>query len=98
MYVGSLVFEPVQVTPDSITADVTNAEASGAITNHGTATSLLTKLDAAADARAKGDCAKAAKHYEAFIDELQKQSGMHVAAATATQLVSEAQFLIANCP
>lgn len=97
-FVNDIAFEGVGITPDSIKADVSNALASGAITNHGTANSLLVKLDAAADARTGGDCANAAKDYQKFIDELQKQSGKHVAAATATQLINEAQFLIDNCP
>jgi hypothetical protein len=43
-------------------------------------------------------CGTAASLYKAFISAVKAQSGKHIAAATASQLVSEAQFLIANCP
>jgi hypothetical protein len=96
--VPALAFEPVQITPASVAADVENAFSSGAINNAGVANSLLAKLDAAAAASSRGQCGTAANIYQAFINELNAQSGKHVATATATQLISEAQFLIANCP
>ncbi|HSS61757.1 MAG TPA: hypothetical protein VLK30_09920 [Candidatus Limnocylindrales bacterium] len=88
----------VAVTAGSIIADLQNALTSGAINNHGIANSLLKKLQHAAAARSGGDCAGAARDYQAFINEVSAQSGKHVAASTASQLISEAQFLIANCP
>jgi hypothetical protein len=97
-YVGSLAFEGVAITPDSIIADVKSALSSGAITNAGVANSLLAKLNEAKAARGRGQCATAALIYQAFINEVQAQSGKAIAPATASQLVSEAQFLIANCP
>ena len=97
--VWSLYFEPVVViTPESIMADVRTALASGAITSAGVATSLLAKLDAASAARSRGQCNVAASVYQAFIDQVNAQSAKSVGAATATQLVTEAQFLIASCP
>jgi FIMAH domain-containing protein len=95
---AAIVFEPVLITPESIKAEVRAALASGAITNAGIANSLLAKLNAARDARSRGQCATAANIYAAFINELNAQSGKHVAAATASQLISEAKFLIAHCP
>jgi hypothetical protein len=97
-FLGSLGFLPVSITADSIRADVSSALASGAIDNRGIANSLLVKLNAAAAERATGRCSAAANHYNAFIHEVNAQSGKHIAAATAAQLVSEAQFLVANCP
>jgi hypothetical protein len=110
----SIAFEaPPQITPESIKADVAAALARGGIDNAGVASSLLAKLNAAAGARATttasgarvNGCATAAGIYQAFINEVNAQSGAassgargHVSAATASQLVSEAQFLIANCP
>ncbi|HKB18022.1 MAG TPA: hypothetical protein VKF28_03230 [Candidatus Dormibacteraeota bacterium] len=118
----SIAFEaPPQVTPQSIIDDVRAALASGAIDNAGVATSLLAKLNTAADARAgtaastarlsaasgarPNGCATSANIYQAFIDEVNAQSGAassstrgHITPAAASQLVSEAQFLIANCP
>jgi hypothetical protein len=99
-FLGSLAFLPalVTITPDSIKADVRSAVASGAIKGRGLAKSLLAKLDEAAEARAHGHCKAAANSYAAFIKEVRAESGKHIALPTATQLVSEAQFLIANCP
>jgi hypothetical protein len=77
---------------------VNSAAASGAIDNAGVATALIAQLDAAAAARANGQCTTAANIYSAFINAVTAQSGTHISAATAAQLVSEAQFLIANCP
>ncbi len=95
---AAIVFEPVLITPESIKADVRAALSSGAITNAGIANSLLAKLNAAGDARSSGHCATASNIYNAFINELKAQSGNQVTAATASQLISEARFLIANCP
>jgi hypothetical protein len=110
----SIAFEaPPQITPESIKADVRAALASGAIDNAGLANSLLAKLNAAADARATAPasgarlnrCTTAASIYRAFINEVNALGGGassgargHISATTASQLISEAQFLIANCP
>ena len=94
-----LAFEaPVVTTAQSIKADVVAAESSGAISNAGVANSLVSELSAAAGARGRGQCATAANLYQAFVNELQAQSGKTVAPATAAQLTTEAQFLISNCP
>jgi len=98
--VWSMYFETpaTVITPGSIIADVKSALSSGAITNAGVASSLLAKLNAAKAARGRGQCATAALIYHAFIAEVRAQSGKAIAPATAGRLVSEAQFLIANCP
>jgi probable HAF family extracellular repeat protein len=88
----------VSTTAASIKADVNQFLASGMIKNAGLANSLLAKLNAASAARASGDCAGAAASYQAFINELQAQSGKGVATVAASALIAEAQFLIANCP
>lgn len=111
---NGLAFEaPPQITPQSIIDDVNAALASGAIDNAGVANSLLAKLDAAAAARATAGasgartnaCATAAHIYEAFIAEVTTLSAApasgvrpHIDSAAASQLISEAKFLIANCP
>jgi hypothetical protein len=110
----SYAFEaPPLATPESIKDDVRTALASGAIDNAGIVNSLLAKLNAAADARARSaasgsrstGCGTAARIYQAFINEVGAQRAAnasstrgHISAVTATQLISEAQFLIANCP
>jgi FIMAH domain-containing protein len=88
----------VPITPASIQADVQKAAADGSIKTKALADSLLDKLARAAEARTDGNCKAAARSYEAFIDQVTRQSGKKIEAATATQLASEAQFLIANCP
>jgi hypothetical protein len=88
----------IVVTPDSIKGDVTQFLNSGAITNRGNANSLLAKLNAAAAARARGDCSTATSIYQAFISELQAQSGQHVDATAAQVMIADAQYLIAHCP
>jgi hypothetical protein len=85
------------VTAESIKDDVGQFLASGAITlDHGR--SLLGMLNAAASARAKGDCATANRIYQAFINELQAQSGKKVTAQAAAIMIADAQYLIAHCP
>jgi len=95
---AAIAFEPVLITAESIKADVRAALASGAITNLDFASALLAQLSAAEAARSRGQCATAANIYNAFINTLKAQSGNQVAATTASQLISEAKFLIANCP
>ncbi len=94
----STVSFTIVVTPDSIKQDVSLFLAAGLIKNSGEANSLLSKLSAAAAARAGGDCATAARDYDAFIHELRAQSGKGVDASAATIMIGDAQYLIANCP
>src|SRR6266542_820653 len=86
------------VTAQSIEDDVKRFLSSGAIRNAGEANFLLAKLDAAAKARARGQCSTAAHIYQAFINELQAQSGKGVDAAAAAIMIADAQYLIAHCP
>jgi hypothetical protein len=86
------------VTPDSIKDDVTEFFALGAIKNHGLENSLLAKLDAAANARASGSCNSSANNYQAFINELNAQSGKGVDANAAAIMIADAQYLITHCP
>jgi hypothetical protein len=95
---ASSVTFTIIVTPDSIKDDVTQFLAAGKIKNNGEANSLLKKLDAAAKARAGGDCNSAANIYGAFINELNAQSGKGVDATAAAIMIADAQYLIAHCP
>ena len=91
----SLYFEPqVTVTTDSIAADVS----SGGITKAGVVKTLLADLSAAQAARSRGHCKPAANDYQQFIDDVSAQRGKSIPIATASRLVSEAEFLQANCP
>jgi hypothetical protein len=95
---ASSVTFTIIVTADSIKDDVRQFLQSGAIKNAGEANSLLAKLDAAASARARGNCSAAANLYQAFIHELQAQSGKGVDATAAAIMIADAQYLIAHCP
>ena len=86
------------VTPDSIKEDVQQFLQGDAIKNKGQANSLVAKLDSAAAARRRGQCATAANIYQAFINELQAQSEKGVSAAPAAIMIADAQYLIAHCP
>jgi len=86
------------VTAQSIQDDVAQFLAQGMIKNAGVASSLSSKLRAAAALRATGHCAAAANVYVAFINELQAQSGKGVDAAAAAIMIADAQYLIAHCP
>lgn len=88
----------VVVTADSIKQDVTQFLAAGLIKNAGLANSLLAKLNAAANARSRGQCETAANQYNAFIDALQAQAGKGIDANAAAIMIADAQYLIANCP
>ncbi|MGN6358919.1 MAG: FIMAH domain-containing protein [Thermomicrobiales bacterium] len=87
----------VIVTPESIKDDVRHFVATGDIAPN-SSTSLLQKLEAAASARARGDCATAGQTYQAFINELQAQSGKKISPAAVAIVIADAQYLIANCP
>lgn len=95
--IAAIAFEPSRAAPN-LRADLEAAIASGAIDNAGVGRALLAELDAAAAAQARGQCTAAVRIYQSFINDVQAQSGKHIAPATAAQLISEAQLLIANCP
>jgi len=92
------VASQLMVTPVSIKGDVTQFLQSGAIKNAGLAGSMLSKLSAAAAARGAGKCSTAANIYQAFINELNAQSGKGVDTTAAAVLITDAEFLIAHCP
>ena len=88
----------VVVTAASIKDDVSQFLALGMIKNSGQANSLTAKLNAAANARARGDCQTAANNYQALIKELQAQSGKGVDSSAAQVMIADAQYLITHCP
>jgi hypothetical protein len=94
---SSSVTFTIIVTAQSIIQDVNQFYAAGKITQD-EATSLLQKLRNAANLRAAGDCADASSIYQAFINELQAQSGKHVDPPAASIMIQDAQYLIAHCP
>lgn len=86
------------VTAESIKEAVDILLDAGLIKDPGTATALLAKLDAAADARARGRCAQAASLYEAFINLVESQTPAHIDPTAAAILIADAQYLITHCP
>ena len=78
------------VTPESIKEDVQIFLAAGLIKDPGTATALLAKLNAAADAFAAGHCAQAASLYGAFIKLLQTQTPDHVDPTATAIMIADA--------
>jgi hypothetical protein len=68
------------------------------IRDNGEANSLTVKLNAAAAARARGDCRTAANNYNAFINELNAQRDKGVDANAAQIMIADAQYLITHCP
>jgi hypothetical protein len=86
------------ISPDTIRADVQGALISGAITKSGVAKNLLAELNEAQAARNRGQCKTAGNIYQQFVNDVSAQAGKSIGTPTAAQLISEAQFLIANCP
>ena len=86
------------VTPESIKEDVQIFLDAGLIKDPGTATALLAKLNAAADAFANGNCTQAANLYEAFIKLVRTQTPDHIDAVAAAIMIADAEYLIAHCP
>jgi hypothetical protein len=85
------------VTPQSIIEDVNQFSAAGDITpNH--VRSLLAKLQNAAKQWAASNCNAATGMYNAFINELQAQSGKHVDPMAASIMIGDARYLIDHCP
>jgi len=60
--------------------------------------SLLAKLSNAAKKFNSGDCMTAKNIYQAFINEVQAQTGKGISEAAAAILIADAEYLIANCP
>ncbi len=92
----SIIFTII-VTAQSIKNDVSQFVAAKKITQD-EGGSLQSKLDSAAKARAKGNCANAKTIYLSFISEVQAQSGKKIDPAAANILIADAQYLITHCP
>ena len=84
-------------TPRSVKDDVGQFLGSGAIKNKFLAISLLSTLEVAGDAYAKGKCGLAGIIYRAFDQELRVLSGKFIDPSAAAIMIADAQFLIAHC-
>ena len=92
----TVVFNVI-VTAESIKTDVSRYLAAGKI-KATLATALLTKLNAAEAARNRGRCNAAANDYQQFIAQVTTKTGHGIDPAAAHILITDAQYLIANCP
>ena len=81
-------------TIESLRGCVEHASMMGHIDNEGVANSLLAKISAAQAAVGRGQPDVAANILEAFISEVQAQSGQHIAAEHAEHMAMHAEQVI----
>ena len=84
----------MQPTIQGLTLCVQHCAAQGLITNQGVTQSLLTKLDAAQAAQDRGQPEVAVNLLEAFVHEVEAQSGKHIAPEHAQHMVMHAEIVI----
>jgi hypothetical protein len=78
----------------ALTTCVEHAASQGLITSQGVTNSLLAKLDAAQAALDRGQTSVAINDLQAFIYEVQAQSGKHIDSMHAQHMVMHAQLVI----
>ena len=83
-------------TLESLHHCVNHALEMGHITNDGVANALLAKLDAAQAALDRGQPAVAVNNLNAFINQVQAQSGKHIDPVHADHMIMHAQMVIAT--
>jgi 2',3'-cyclic-nucleotide 2'-phosphodiesterase (5'-nucleotidase family) len=86
----------LEVSPASLVDTAKDLYDEGQIDSKGVLTSLVAKLQAAMDLIAAGDVAGAKATLKAFIAAVRAQSGKHIAADAAAQLIADANWLIAH--
>ena len=86
----------IVVTPESLIEAVNIFEGLGDI-DPKLVKSLLAKLNNAAQKFNAGQCTPAANIYNAFINEVQAQTGKKISEFAASILIADAEYLIANC-
>jgi len=84
----------VEATIQSLTSSVSRFLTEGKIDNTGIANSLTMKLKNAQKSLDKGQLKTAVNQLNAFINEVQAQSGKHIAADAAALLIADAQWII----
>ncbi|MBI2907891.1 MAG: hypothetical protein HYX92_09570 [Chloroflexi bacterium] len=80
----------------SLGATVDAFLASGAISNAGVASSLVSKIDAARAAMERANINAARGQLQAFINQVEAQRGKSITGAAADQLIADAQWIIAH--
>ena len=86
----------VTITMQSLTNTVNRFFNEGKIDNAGILNSFLAKLSAAQAAFARGQTKTAINNLNAFISEVQAQSGKHITKVAADMLIADAMWLIAH--
>jgi hypothetical protein len=94
---SSSVTFSISVTPDSIKDGVRTLLQAGEIRSEVDAAFLLSELDLAAIATAKGQCSLAAPLYQAISDQAESLSGKAMSHMAESIIVAETQYLIAHC-
>ncbi len=82
----------------SVENEVKGIFAAGEIKNQGLEKALLSHLNSAASARAKGNCKRAGNILQAFNNLVQAQTGKGIVKSAAANLITDAQYLISHCP
>lgn len=83
----------VVATLNSLQATVQRLHESEDIDQHGIATSLLKKLEAAEAAVGRGNLEAARRTLDAFIQEVESQRGKHISEPAADLLITDARFV-----
>ncbi len=84
------------VTAQSMIDDVNQFIVSGAVDPKGS--SLVEKLNNALPKQTAGQCTPAKNLYNAFINEVQAQTGKSITPVAAAILIADAQYLQTHCP
>lgn len=85
-------------TIESLHHCVNHALEMGHISNAGVANALLAKLDGAQAAADRGQTAVAINKLNAFVNQVQAQSGVHIDPMHAEHLIMHAQMVISALP
>jgi Pro-kumamolisin, activation domain len=83
------------VTAQSMMQDINLLTATGAMQDNGN--SLMAKLTNAGSKWTSGQCTPANNQYQAFINEVNAQTGKSITPAAAAILIADAQYMITHC-
>jgi len=89
-------WSPLPRTIGELEAEIEELCLEGEIDNRGVVTSLLAKLNAAQTLIAVGKIDQAKTILNAFINEVQAQSGKHITADAAELLLQAAEYILSN--
>ena len=89
-------YSPLPRTIDELKSEIEELSSEGEIDNQGIVTSLLAKLDAAQKLIDEGKIDQAKNLLNAFLNEVQAQSGKHIAREAAELLIQAAEYILSN--